>query len=574
MTGPYDDIMSQLQPPAPAGGPGTGGAAAPPSGPYADIMEQLQPKAAQEEKVGPLWSSKAGRFVQGMGQPILGAGQLLSHMTNIGTEYADRKVREAEEMRQASRKEAGMTPESWDISRGLGEMLSPINMIPGARAAKAISAAPTLLGAAGRGAVQGGIFGATTPVEGDKAQEDFARQKLKQIGVGTVVGGVSGPALEAAAKVVQPVISENARMMAEKGSKPIIGGMLGPFAQRVEGSGASFPFSGNMIRERILDSFKANQQALADDALAHVGAALPTGAGRPEPGFATTKYLGDELGKGFDKIFGAVNLDRNPAYLAARTRVKDAADKFLPKQAKLTFDQEIKEFSEDIHALVGRTRGAGSPLTGDEIQTMLSNLKNRERVYTQSQLPMDQKIGRYLKQYREAITRTIEDQNPGFKQQYHDASVGYIKYLIMEQAGKNPSGWAMEGVPNPTQYARAAYNVDKSLRKGAAAKGEAMMQKWAAAAKDVLPNKVPDSGTPERSAILALFAGTNPYTYPGLAAGLIGIPAVYNKWSQEALRRYLMSTSMAQRGIAGATRQLQPFAPGMLLENSRQEPTQ
>jgi hypothetical protein len=559
-------------------GPAPGGAAAPAQswGQHDEVIGPAPGAAAENTPapVGPLWSSKVGRFVQGMGQPILGAGQLLSHMTNVGTEYADRKVREAEEMRQASRTEAGMTPQSWDISRGLGEMLSPVNMIPATRAAKAISAAPSLMGAAYRGALQGGIFGATTPVEGDKAQEDFAREKLKQIGVGTATGAVTGPALEGLAKVAVPAISENARMMYEKGSQPIIGGMLGPLAQRLEGSGASFPFSGNMIRERMLDSFKANQQALVEDAIAPLGAGLPPGAGRPEPGFETTKYFGDTVGAAFDSLFGSVSLTRNPAYTGALTRVKTDAERFLPENAKKTFDQEIKEFSGDIHALVGRTRGARAPLTGEEVQTMLSNLKNRERSFAQSPLPMDQKIGRYLRRYREAITQSVEHQNPGFKEKYNDASIAYIKYLIMEQAGKNPSGWAMEGVPNPTQYARAVYNVDKSLRRGAGAKGEMMMQKWAAAAKDVLPNKVPDSGTAERGAVLAYLAGANPYTYPGLIAGLVGIPAIYNKGSQAFLRGYVANPTMAQRGIAGASRQLQPWAPGMMLENSRQEPTQ
>lgn len=560
-------------------GPAPGAAAAAPGSSWGQHDEVIGPAPGAAvgntpsnptpETVGPMWSSKAGRFIQGMGAPVLGAGQLLSHMTNIGTEYADRKVREAEEMRQASRAEAGMTPQSWDISRGLGEMLSPINMIPAARAAKALSAAPTLLGAAGRGALQGGIFGATTPVEGDKAQEEFAAQKLKQIGVGTVVGGVTGPALEGVAKVAVPAISDKARMLADK-SKPTIGSLLGSFAQRMEGSGASFPFTGNMIRERILDSFKANQQSLADDALAHVGKVLPQDAARPQPGFETTKYLGDELGKSFHDLYGSISLDRNAAYDRARSRVTDAAKKFLPEGPQKQFKQEIKEIAEDVHAVVGTSRGAGAALTGDEVQTMISMLKNRENVFLRSQSPMDQKVGRYLKQYREAITKTVEDQNPGFKQKYDQASIAYVKYLIMENAGKDPSGWAMEGVPNPTQYARAVYKADKSLRKGASAKGETLMQDWASAAKDVLPIKVPDSGTSERGAILSFLAGQNPYTFGGLAAGLIGIPAVYNRWSQDALRYAIAHPTMLQRGIADVARYAQPYAPAAVQENLRQ----
>jgi hypothetical protein len=527
--------------------------------------------APQEETVGPLWSSKAGRFVQGMGRPIIGAGQLLSHATGVGTEYADRKAREMSEMEQASRKEAGLAPEDINWWGGAGEMLSPVTAIPAARAAKALAAAPSLFGAAGRGMLQGGIYGATQPVA---PGADYWPTKTEQVGVGLGTGLVAGPILEGAAKVAAPTVDATVKRMIDRGANTTVGQTLGGWAERAEAALASTPFVGNMIRNRIKESYESLHQAEANDALSHINQALPTGPGAPAPGFETTAYLKKTLGDEFDKLYRGVSINRDAQYAADRTAVKDAAKKGLTPDRYTIFNNDLKTTVEGIHGKIGRdpTRGAGAPVTGQEAQDMLTTLKELENHYRQASSPLDRDIGKYIKQYRQLIDNTIERQNGNFSQDYAKLSKAYVKYLIMEAAGKNPSTWAFEGVPNPTKYAQAVYSVDKSLRKGAGASGKQLMQDWAADAKNVLSAKVPDSGTPERTFIMAALAGMHPITLKGLMGAGIGIPALYNRPVQNALRNYIANPSATQRGIATGLREASPFIPGISTQNVAGEP--
>jgi hypothetical protein len=122
--------------------------------------------------------------------------------------------------------------------------------------------------------------------------------------------------------------------------------------------------------------------------------------------------------------------------------------------------------------------------------------------------------------------------------------------------------------------------MDPTLRKGAYARGDALMQDLADAGKSVLGNKVPDSGTTFRSFAMAAptLAGLyayNPLAAAGVAAAGAGGMATYSRPGVSALAHLLATRSP----IAGPTANLirNPVSntlPAILAQGQLQGPGQ
>ena len=77
--------------------------------------------------------------------------------------------------------------------------------------------------------------------------------------------------------------------------------------------------------------------------------------------------------------------------------------------------------------------------------------------------------------------------------------VGIAGLVRMEEAAA--SRVTSKGVFTPTDFLRKTRALDTGTRNKNFANGEAMLQKWAEAAHDILPSEVPDSGSAGRMAI-------------------------------------------------------------------------
>jgi hypothetical protein len=580
MTGAFDDIMTQLQPSQTAGGQGPGGEAAPPSGgAFSDIMSELHGPsggAAPSPEAGAFWSSKFGRALQGAGEPILGAAQLASHLTGVGTEYVDRKSREAQQLGEASAREAGIEPGGWDIPRMAGEMLSPVNAVPAFRVGRALMRAPGISGAIGRGLGLGAWSGATHPVADTEAQQDYWGAKAGDVGTGALAGGLTGPAMEFGAQAVQPIVSDAVRELGKRGIATTVGQNLGGFYKRAEDVLMSLPLVGQTVRDARQRSVDTFFRGAANETLKPLNQTLPDSI---EHGRDVIKYIREIVGKAFDNAYNGVTFDhRDPAF-------RQASQTVLANARRVMNDAEFNKLQKEIQDPLTETirrvtrpanqggRGAGAMPTEKEVQDLVEQFKKRELHYLKASSPYERDIGLALRSYREKLEDAVGNQNTGFTDRMNNASRAYAMFKRMQAASANPATGAYEGVFTPTQLLSASAKLDPTMSRRAFSEGDAQLQKYAEWGKQVLPASVADSGTPERGFLMGLLgsglAGAFPaHAIPGAIAVGAGVHGGYQPAVQNLIRRYLLSQSAPQQAIAGGIRRASPYMQQMAASNA------
>jgi len=522
-----------------------------------DAAESVPP---EEPEAGAFWSSKAGRFLQGAGQPVLGVAQMASHLDPTGTAqaYTDRKAAEAEALQKASRQEAGISPDGWDVPGLAGNIAA--TAFPAAKVLQGLSKAPSMVGAVARGAGLGAAFSAAEPVADPEDQKAYWQTKAGQMGIGALSGAVLGPATETGARVISPIVADKARQLAALGVKMTPGQITGGLGKRAEDILQSLPVVGDYIRDARLKSMESFYRRGADQVLEPLNRRLPPGA-QPyklpdaiESGYDATAYLQDTLGTAFDRTFQGTtfvkdaqfNKDVRSLYAQVRRTLGDDAYSQMKREAANITNQRMRAAS--------KTRGQGAPLTSDQVQGALTTAKEIQRSKMADPADTQRRLARYVGDYRKAMERAVNRQNPGWWDNYQDASKSYAMFTRFQAASRNPATLAHEGMFSPTQLGSAAVAMDPTLRKGAVARGEALMQRYAGLGKDVLPSKVPDSGTPERSFLLGILSGALPAHLAPVAGFGVGVPLVYSERGLDLARRYLLSDSAIQRGAAAGLR--------------------
>jgi hypothetical protein len=529
-----------------------------PDSAYADLFGAAKgaaPAPAAHEPpslTGNFWPTRTGRYLQGLGEPVLGTAQLLSHLTGVGTEYFDRKARESAELEARSRREAGMGPDSWDIARGLGNIMSPVSAIPAARLARGLAAAPSVMGAVGRGAGLGALTAAQAPVSKPSEQEDYASSKLAQTLTGGAAGAVLGPATELGAQAALPPVLDKARKLAKFGVEMTPGQMLGGFSGRLESVMQSLPFVGDYVRNARTNALETNYRAAANLVLKPLGQTVPDTV---RTGYDIINHLGNVTGAAFDQSWSGVTLRRAGNLGNDIARIRQDVNNSLGKTGVDEFNQKVNDILSNRMRKAARARGRNAPLDEKQTQTALSTAKEWETKLKGSGDANQQALGRHIGDLRQSMERAIGDQNPNWAMQYEKAARAYNMFTRLAAATKNPATGAYEGIATPTQILSATHALDPSLRKITSAKGRSPLQQFSGWGKDVLPAKVPDSGTPERGYVLGLLSGALPAHWPAMAGLGLGVPAVYSPAAQRAIQRYMMANTASQRAIAAALRQ-------------------
>lgn len=116
-----------------------------------------------------------------------------------------------------------------------------------------------------------------------------------------------------------------------------------------------------------------------------------------------------------------------------------------------------------------------------------------------------------------------------------NADAAYAKYVRLRNAGVAAAN--NEGVFTPSQLMGAVKKADNSVGKGAMATGDALMQDIATAGQNVLPNKIPDSGTAGRLGLGILAGGGLGYLNPVALAGGALAAGAYTRPGQAVIRQ-------------------------------------
>lgn len=434
--------------------------------------------------------------------------------------------KEGEQGYQATRSSPG-APDVGRIGGTIAASAPIAAMMPGATAAGLI---PRIAS----GAASGAVTGAAQPVEAPG--EDFWAQKGMQTGVGAA-GGAAAPAVTGAvARMISPNVRPEVKTLMDVGVRPTPGEILGGSFGRIEEAAQSIPFVGDAIKGARGRAVEDVNRAAIDRALSPIGEKLPpnTPLGRE-----AISEMHDKIASNYDRLVPQLHVQMDQPF-------KDAVQNNLgPLMAKMS-DPAQEQFKRILNNDVWNKFSHTGAMTGENFKTVESELGRQARSFSNSAVASDRQVGEAFSSLQRHMRDLLLRSNPDRATELRAANESFANALRVEgAAGKSGTD---QGVFTPAQLLQSVRGLDPTLRKGAYARGDALMQDLADAGKSVLGSKVPDSGTALRSMAMAgpALAGLyafNPAAAAGVAGGGLGLMGAYSRPGVSALAHLLATRS-------------------------------
>ncbi|MBH9642337.1 transglycosylase SLT domain-containing protein [Burkholderia vietnamiensis] len=446
----------------------------------------------------------------------------------------------------------------------IGGQVAPALLLPGGQAqiARIGSGVGRLAARSAVGAAQGSVMGATQPVVNDG--QDFAQQKLSQIGAGAAGGALGAPVGAAIGRVLAPVGSAAVTALRNAGITPTIGQMLGPVASNLEQKATSLPLAGNLINSGRQQAVQQFNRAVGNDALAPIGETLPNNV---RAGADMVQHVQQTIGQRYQDIA------RNGRVVMDAPLQKDIA----------TLQAGI---AQDAPALAGRfnnivnnqlTGKNGGNLTGDQWASTRSMINQQIRNHSGFNASSDDRVmADYLQQLQDSITSNAEHYSAqSVQQQLGQANAAWARYKALEKAAGMKGAQAYDNVFTPNQYLSASRAGQTAAQRATSSSGQGFpAQNLAQTAQSVLGNTVPDSGTAGRLGVMDLLAGGGALANPATALKVGALALPYAPGVRNVMPALVASRPAAVRAAAPVARRLGPVIGGMLGTNSAQQPQQ
>lgn len=401
-----------------------------------------------------------------------------------------------------------------------------------------------------QGATVGAASGALTPTETGLSGMEAVQEIPQKVGLG-VVGGVGGTALgRGVANVVAPKISEAAQKLVGEGVNLTPGQMMGGALRKIEDKLTSVPLLGELIDYSRTKGIEEFNKAAYKRALDPIGGVVPKETGR----------AGVE---------------------AVKTQISDAYNTLLPKM-KFLPDQELMQNIQGIpKAVTGLPKGEGNTVVSNIKEIIKKHTPDNGVITGKSYQAIEQDIKKLasafkggrgtdafvydaydnaLKQVRQGLARS----NPEFAEELGNINTAFANFARIRKAGSMANTQEML---TPSQLASAVKAADESAGKGATATGKALMQDLSDAGVQVLPSKIPDSGTAGRSALVSALlgaGGAGSYrafpTVTALGAGIAGTAALpYLPGARNLVTAAVAKRPESAKKLAEAIRELAPY---------------
>lgn len=525
---------------------------------------QEQFKAEAAPKAEPL--SRTDKLLQGARDPFDGGAQLLTKMLPDSVVQAgnrannwladktgmvgrlpeggvDQQVRANEAEYQARRKAGGES--GFDGYRMLGNVASPANL---AIAAKLPQAA-TLAGRIGTGVAAGSATSALNPVtQGD----NFAAEKGKQIGIGALFGGATPAVTGGLARMISPNASVNPQLqlLKSEGVRPTVGQSLGGWANRLEEKAQSVPIIGDAISWARQRSGAELNRAAANRALEPIKKKLPDGLA----GSDAVLYVRKAMDDAYDAVLPAMKVKQDATYKQAvgdlRQMVNQGA---ISPNARSAFQRFLKGEVEPLFQ-------GQQAMTGETFKRLQSKITQKIQDTARSDNADELLLSRAYKELGENLNALSVRSNPMLAPKLKAINEGYANFKRLQRASSSVA--AEDGVFTPAMLHNAVKAADRSKDKARFAEGNALMQDLSAAGKNLLHNRVPNSGTVDR-ALLAGGALGSGLLNPLIPAGLVGGAAMYSPQGQALLRGLVSARPQLAKPASDVFRKAAPaLIPG------------
>jgi len=369
--------------------------------------------------------------------------------------------------------------------------------------------------------------------------------------IDTLAGGLFGKvgdmAIGTAARLAKPYVSKGAEALRNAGVPMTLGQLaeeagsgggkigkaIGSSIRGMEDRLSGISIIGDVIHPAQQRGVEAYNKAVATRALAAVGKNVPDDI---PVGREMVKYVGDTLDDGYEALKPKLSATIDRRFAAD---LKGAWNDLstLPKQKQ----DQFASIMDNIFV----NRANGMNITGAQVKEVESKLAEYISDYANSTDGDQRMLGRALKGVRDGFRNLLTRTNPQYAKELQALNKGWAELSVLETAAAAKG--SVDGVFTPKQYAAAARAADKSVRRRATARGTRPNQELTDAAADILPNKIPDSGTAGRAVAAGLGTGML-YVDPSTGALLTAGALPYTEMGQ----RLLNSLFVGQRGPAAS----------------------
>jgi hypothetical protein len=431
----------------------------------------------------------------GVRQAVDATAQAAARATGLGVKQTETANQEAKSFYDLTKPEE--RPGS-SLVRGV---------LPALGAARVMPSSSSVLANTLMGAGVGGVGSVLEPVYGSPSDDEFWAKKRQQLGQGVVAGGATSGALGVASKVISPALGPLQQLLAQEGIRMTPGQAGGGIAKAMEDRIAGMPIIGDLVQGARRSGVEDFNRALYVRALAPFGKEGLTAAKNAPVGRDGIAEVGDFLSSKYqDALSKAVPSVVDNQFRSGIGKLHS----MVPDALQADFD---KALTNALHLTPMGT------VTGTAAKEADSALKTMARQYKGSSLASEQQMGAALDQAAAEVRSMMRRYNTGeVANALTAADKGWATLAQIERAGAST---ATNGVITPAQFLNSGVKRgDGSVRDRKFARGEMSNQDLAEAAKDVLPSKVPDSGTGGRNALLAAISAG-----PAGLAHLVGGPA-------------------------------------------------
>ena len=534
--------------------------------PEFETVAQAYQLAKQETKTVAAPVTIMDKVARGLRDPIDGGAQLLTKMLPDSVVQAgnkannwladktglvgrlpdggvDQQVREGEAAYQDQRKAAGES--GFDGYRMMGNVASPANLALASR----LPQMATLGGRVAAGALGGTATSALNPVTGGNS---FAAEKGKQLAIGGAFGAATPAVTGGIARMISPNASINPQLqlLRHEGVRPTVGQSLGGWANRAEEKLQSVPIMGDAISWARQRAGADLNRAAANRALEPINRRLPDGLA----GNDAVLYVRHAMNEAYDDILPRMNVAQDQPYRQAvgglRQMVNQGAISPNARNAFQRFmNNEVNPLFQGRQAMTGETFKRLQSKITQQIQDAAGSTDADQRL-----------LSRAYRELGEQLNDLSIRSNPTLAPELRAINAGYANFKRLQRASSSVA--AEDGVFTPAMLHNAVKAADRSKDKARFSEGGALMQDLSAAGKNMLHNRVPNSGTVDR-ALLGGGALGSGLLSPWIPAGLVGGAAMYSPLMQAALRGTVSARPELAQPAAQAFRQAAPaLIPG------------
>jgi hypothetical protein len=325
--------------------------------------------------------------------------------------------------------------------------------------------------------------------------------------VGNVVGGRAGDAVRVGTgRVIGGARDLATQTLAERGIPMTIGqiagqsGTAGRIVRGLEQRLSGMPVVGDMIGNQYRRGIESGVQAAHQEALGPIGGAAARAATGEEAMDAT---LG-QINTAFREATRGVNLRRDRAFsLQFNSAVRAGRRDAIPP------DQ--RQILEAANAQINELFENGN-MAGENLQAALQII-GEARAAVAGQ-PMSRASISSLRQTEQALVRLARRQAPEVMPALNQARAAYRRAMVLRDATRSAAGQE-QGMFTPLQLQRADVNNTASYGgRNASSTTQRPFYDLTNAERQILPNRIPDSGTAGR-----VFAGQAALVGGGAGAG-------------------------------------------------------